>query len=458
VIDPTMIPSLRSPIEEWLWDGRWNRVGAVSSASVRVLRYVYALLRDIATGELNLRAMSLVYTTLLSIVPVMVLGFSVLRGLGVHRRMEPALARFLDPLGHDNAVRIAGELVGMVDKVGGGLLVGLGIVFLFYTVISMLQKIESSFNFVWQVELSRNFARRFSEYVSVLVLGPAAMVLALGLTASVSSSALARRLSEVEPFGHGLVLAGKLGPYLVVGMVFTFLYTFMPNTRVRFGPALVAGMAAGIAWAAASAFFASFIANSAVRIEVYGPFAIGIVALIWLYLNWLILLIGAQLSFYVQNPEYLLTGRADIQLPNRVREMLALAVMRIVGSQFLHGRPGPKSGDLAPGLGIPATVLGYVFQRLKDDSLIVVTEDQRLVPGRALDNILLADIFAAVRGHDGSGQAGQRKKPGPLQEVVDGVDSAIAAELGDRSLRDLIDLEDGKQGAAPRGRSRSLSE
>jgi len=452
-----MIPSLRSPIEEWLWDGRWNRVGVVSSASVRILRYVYALLRDVVSGDLNLRAMSLVYTTLLSIVPVMVLSFSVLRGLGVHRRLEPSLVRFLDPLGHDNAVRIAGELVGMVDKVGGGLLVGLGIVFLFYTVISMLQKIESSFNFVWQVEQPRSFARRFSEYVSMLVLGPALMVLALGLTASVSSNALVQRLSEVEPFGRGLGLAGTLAPYVAIGVVFTFLYMFMPNTRVRFAPALVGGMAAGVAWAAASAFFASFIANSAGRIEVYGAFALGIVVLIWLYLNWLILLIGAQLSFYVQNPEYLLTGRADIELPNRMRETLALAVMRIVGTEFLRGRLGPKSADLAPGLGVPATVLSYVFQHLKNDSLIVVTEDQRLVPGRALDNILLADILAAVRGHDGSGKAEPRKKVGPLQEVVDGVESAISAQLGDRSLRELIDLEEGAQERASRARSSSSS-
>jgi membrane protein len=445
MFDPTMIPSLRSPLETWLWDGRWNRVGIVSSVGVRILRYLYALLRDVASGELNLRAMSLVYTTLLSIVPVMVLTFSVLRGLGVHRRMAPGLVRFLDPLGHDNAVRIAAELVAMVDKVRGGLLVGLGIVFLFYTVISMLQKIESSFNFVWQVEQSRSFARRFTEYVSMLVLGPALMVLALGLTASVSSNALVRRLSEIERFGHGLVLAGKLGPYVVVGVVFTFLYMFMPNTRVRFRPALVAGMAGGIAWAAASAFFASFIANSGFRVAIYGPFALGIVALIWLYLNWLILLIGAQLSFYVQSPEYLLTGRADIQLPNRVREALALVVMRSVATEFLHGRPGPKSDDLAPGLGIPATALSYVFEHLKDNSLLVVTEDQRLVPGRALEHIRLAEILAAVRGREVPGKAERRASVGPVQDVVDGVESAIAKELGNRSLRELLDVEDGEQ-------------
>ena len=139
--------------------------------------------------------MSLVYTTLLSIVPLIALSFSVLKGLGYHRYLEPLLYQFLEPLG-DRATEITARVMEFVENVQSGVLGSLGLAFLLYTVISMIQKVEESFNFVWRVEQPRSIGRRFSEYLSVMVVGPVVMVAAMGLLATVGSNGLVQHLAH----------------------------------------------------------------------------------------------------------------------------------------------------------------------------------------------------------------------------------------------------------------------
>src|SRR5262249_13222872 len=159
------------------------------------------------------------------------------------------------------------------------------------------------------------------------IVGPALIVAALGLLATMASSHLAQNLSHIKVVGTIFAGIGRLTPYVLVTGVFTFMYAFVPNTKVRLKAALVGGLVARCAWAAVGALFASFVAHSAQTIAIYASFAILIAALIWIHLCWLILLLGAQLSFYVQNPQYLRPGRNEIHLTSSLRERIALSVM-----------------------------------------------------------------------------------------------------------------------------------
>ena len=167
-----MIQPILTRLEHWLFEPPESLIGKPLWTLARILRYPYALVRDVMRGDLTLRAMSLIYTTLLSIVPLIALSFSVLKGLGYHRDLEPVLYSFLEPLG-DRAYELTAQVMGFVDNVRGGVLGSIGLVFLLYTVISMVQKVEESFNFVWRVEQPRSLGRRFSEYLCVMVVGPA---------------------------------------------------------------------------------------------------------------------------------------------------------------------------------------------------------------------------------------------------------------------------------------------
>lgn len=436
-----MLPENIFKIDEFLWNTRWDKGPPIRRIAIGFLRHLYALIRDLMAGQLNLRAMSLVYSTLLSVVPLIALSFSLLKGFGVHYRLETLLADFVAPLGPQGE-QLLSDVVGFVENVRGGVLASTGLAFLLYTVISMIQKVEESFNYVWQVNTPRSFARRFSEYLSVLLVGPALMVTALTLIGSMANNDLVVRLAEIQPFGHAIILIGKLMPYVVVVFVFSFVYVFIPNTKVNLSAALVGGLTSGVLWATVGAFFAAFVANSARTWGIYGGFAIVIVTLIWLYLNWLILLIGAQLSYYWQHPESLELGRTERRLPNQTRESLALSVMVMVARDFIEGKEGWNVVDLGAYLGVPSVDFCHLMKSLEDANLIRLTEDEHLIPGRALDHIKLQDVLLAVRGAGLPGISTSAKTTGPLQpvlHVVDNVDQAIKGALGDTTLKDLAE-------------------
>ena len=240
-----MIETLLGNLERWLFEPPESIYGQPLWKLTRILRYPYALIRDILRGDLTLRAMSLVYTTLLSIVPLIAVSFSVLKGLGYHRELEPVLYTFLEPLG-DRGYELTQQITSFVDNVRGDVLGSLGLMFLLYTTLSMIQKVEESFNFVWRVEQPRSLMRRVSEYLSVMVVGPALIVAALGLIATFAHTTAVQALAKYEPFGTMLVAFGRLTPYVLVTGVFTFLYAFMPNTKVQFRAALIGGLFAGV--------------------------------------------------------------------------------------------------------------------------------------------------------------------------------------------------------------------
>jgi len=228
---------------------------------MRTARLAIVLFRDITQGQLTLWTMSLVYTTLLSIVPLLALSFSVLKAFGVHNQVEPLLENLLAPLGEDGQ-EITSRLIGFIENMNVGVLGAVGLGLLIYTVISLVQKIEESFNAIWHVTQLRSLGDRFSRYLSVLLVGPILVFAALGITTMVVRTETAQTILAIEPFG-GLVLGiGKLVPYALVIGAFTFFYIFVPNTRVRFAPAFVAGIVGGILWQSAGWGFAVFVASS----------------------------------------------------------------------------------------------------------------------------------------------------------------------------------------------------
>jgi len=363
---------------------------------LNVLRYPFALVRDLLAGELNLRAMGLVYTTLLSLVPLAAFAFAVLKGLGVHRDLEPLIYEFLRPIGA-RATELTAQFMDFVDNVRGDVLGSVGLAFLLYTVISTIQKLEEAFNFAWHVERPRSIMRRVSEYLSLMVVGPVFIVVVLSLFGAIGSNDAMAWLTAHEPFGTILRALGLIGPFLFVTGVFTFLYSFVPNTRVRLRSALIGGVVAGLLWAGSGALFARIVAASTQMVAIYAGFAIFLAALIWIYLSWLILLIGAQLSFYVQNPRYLRVGQGHVRLTSALRERLAFTVMLLIARKFVAGEPPWQMRALAEDLEIPGSALATVTRSLEHAGLLTLTEDEELIPARDLEGIELADILQAVR-------------------------------------------------------------
>ncbi len=427
-------------LRDWLWRPGLAKRPLPFRIAILLARYAYALLRELFSGQLTLRAMSLVYITLLSVVPLLAFCFAIFKGFGTRNSLKDELYRLMDPLG-EQGVKITDWVLRTVDNVEGSVLGTLSLAFFIYTAIAMVQKVEASFNYVWHVDRPRSFGRRVSEYLSILLIGPLAMAIALSLIATLSSNALAQKLSAVEPFGSATVAAGKIVPYLLVIGVFTFLYKFLPNAKVRLRSAWIGGLSAGILWASTGALFASFVAVSAQRNAIYSTFAVAISALIWLYVSWLILLIGAQIAFYSQHPLFLRVGRQEPQLSNGLRERIALNTLYLAGKAFRDPQASLSAETLSKQLNIPGITLGPILNTLEKAGLLVTTEGDDIVPGREMSRIRLSDILAAVRDGSETGALQPPRWSTAIDKLGVELDGAIGKTVADLTLSDFIDAE-----------------
>jgi membrane protein len=425
-------------LRERLWEDR-ETFSRMERRLLVVGRYATVLVRDLMEGSLSMRAMSLVYTSLLSVVPLLALGFSVLKALGVHNSLEPVLLGLLEPLG-PQAEEITRNVIGFVENIKVGVLGSVGVGFLLYTVISLIQKVETSFNYIWRIEQPRGLSQRFGEYLSVLMVGPVLVFSAIGLTATVLNSGLVAEVRAIEPFGTLVVGVTKLLPYVLIVGAFTFLYSFIPNTRVRAGAALAGGLLAGVLWQSGSILFARFVAGATNYNAIYSGFAIMIFLLIWLHLGWLILLIGCQLSFYVQHPEHLRQTRVAPYLSAHAAEFLGLAIVAMVGRRFLAAGPMLHREELARALNAPPDHIEHVVEVLIHQGVLAVAGQDRLglLPGRDLDALKLAELWRLIRRGFDPGARSRSELAQTVADLLDQAESGFVKGPGGRSVREWL--------------------
>lgn len=423
-----------------LWNTDISELPAWQASLVRVIRVVYVVLRDVILGRLTLHAMSLVYTTLLSIVPLLAIGFSVLKGFGVHNEIEPMLAQFLAPLGEKGA-EITQKVIEFVDNTQVGVLGFLGLGLLVYTVISLIQKIEEAFNDTWRISQSRSFARRFSDYLSVILVGPVLVFSAMGIQASLMRHSLVTDLSTIQPVGWAIETLGRLMPSVLVVTAFTFVFIFVPNTKVRLGPAFVGALVSGVLWVTAGWAFASFVVTSAKYTAIYSAFATVIFAMIWLYVSWLIVLVGGCIAFYVQHPEYLTPKAGPIHLSNRVRERVALQITTQIARTFYGSGPPWTLDALTRRIHAPREAVERVLLSLEENGLLVQTSDNPpcFIPARPPDETEVKAILDAARLAGEQGQFALERVPASpaVKRLMDDADSAVADALRGRTLKEL---------------------
>ncbi len=425
---------------DFLWGEDLATAPALRRRLVFALRMVYAIGRDLGEGQLTLRAMSLVYTTLLSLVPLLALSFSVLKGFGVHNQVRPTLLALLAPLGEKGA-QITDQVIGFVNNIKVGVLGALGPGLLVYTVITLLQKIEHSFNFVWRVKRARPLAQRFSQYLSVLLTGPLLIFSAMGVTAAFFGSVTVKALIAIEPLGTLFETVATLLPFVFVIAAFGFVYVLMPNTRVRVRSALVGATVAGVLWQTLGWGFAVFVVSSTQYTAIYAGFAIVIFSMIWLYLNWLIMLIGASIACYHQYPALLAAPRSEFRLSNRVKEKIALLIATYIGRNYYTNTPAWSLEALAARIGVPVSSVETVLTALQRAGYVTETADDPplYLPSHAFETITVKELLDATRTaeEEASLSAAILPHDAEVERIIMRVDDALAASLHGSSLREL---------------------
>lgn len=402
------------------------------------LSILWALARDMKDGQLSLRAMSLVYTTLITLVPLLAFSFSVLKGFDVHNKIKPMLSGMFEGLGPEKSAEVTERVVGFVDNIQVGVLGVVGFALLLYAVIALMQKIESAFNFVWRVQKSRSFARRFGDYLSVIFVAPLLLFLSAGLTTAAGTSQAVVWLNDIGYLAWIVEVVSIVIPWVIMAFGFAFIYSFMPNTRVKLYAALVGGLSTAFCWKLMGWLFATFIANSASYVAIYAAFATLIIFMVWLYFCWLVMLMGANISFYVQNPAYAHVARREFRLSGQDKVDLGLGIVVLIGKAFYAQKPIPREEELSERLQAPILGIQRTLDALERGGVLTLSGDRldHYLPAVPLDQFKISDLVSVLL-RDGHG-AKYYKLPQKAAQVRDQYLEHVPKKLSNMSVYDAL--------------------
>jgi membrane protein len=354
-----------------IWRIRRHEVGALLWFGIKGLRIVLLTLRGFVENRCQMRASSLTFYSLLSVVPVVAMLFGVAKGFGFQRTLEKEIANAFSAQSE-----VAGQIITfanrLLENTKGGLVAGIGFAFLIWAVLKVLSNIEQSFNEIWGVQEPRSWVRKISDYLSLMILLPLLFVISSAATVIVSGK-IQVIMDQVSLLGYlspMIHIALRLMPLLVIWIMFTLLYIFMPNTHVNFRAALVAGIAAGTAYQIFQMIYVTFQVGVARYNAIYGSFAALPLFLIWLQASWMIVLSGAELSFATQNVDtYEFEPDANLASP-AFRRLLTLRIVNLLVEHFSRGEKPLDEDSISHALGIPIRLLRQLLHDLVEAGVI----------------------------------------------------------------------------------------
>ena len=436
-----MVANIRRYLERDLWKIDAAPRGQLASLGIGAARVLVVVVRALTDALLNLEATALIYRTLLSIVPLLAVGFSVLKAFGAEYKVDTVVARILEPLGASGS-QLAAQVVGFVDNLKVSVLGAIGFVLLFYTVLSVIERIESAFNRIWHVRRPRSLARKFSDYLSIVLVGPVLVFGAFGIMAAAQNYWLVQRvLAATHLTGAAVFLAQHGAPFVLLVAAFTLLYRLLPHTRVTLRAALVGGATAALMWHVAGYGFALFVAGSTSYTAIYSGAAVFLISLIWLQLAWLIVLTGAQVAYVHQHPiaSVIVRGRPSVLL----RERIGLGTLVEVTRRYLRGEGPSQPAQLARTLDAPLGTLEDLLEDFVASGLLVhTTEPDGVLLARAPDQVTIIDALDAIREPPASHDADPPDVPGPVAEALRRRDEAVRGVLAAVTLRSLATATD----------------
>ncbi|MBN2720456.1 MAG: YihY family inner membrane protein [Proteobacteria bacterium] len=362
---------LLSFLKTGIWRIRKGETGFFRWIGVRALRIILLTLRGFVENRGQMRASSLTFYSLLSIVPVLAMIFGVAKGFGFQKTLEIEITKALAAHG-EVATQIIVFANRLLENTKGGLVAGVGFAFLIWTVIKVLSNIEQSFNEIWGVQEPRSWARKVADYLSLLLLLPLAFVSSSAVTVIVTSQmeAILDRLKILGYFSPLIQIGLRLLPLVAIWFMFTFLYVFMPNTRVKFRAALLAGIVAGTVYQVFQMVYVTFQVGVARYNAIYGSFAALPLFLIWLQASWMIVLSGAELSFATQNVDtYEFEPDVNMASP-AFRKLLALRIVNLLVENFRPGENPMEENTISLKLGIPVRLLRQLLHELVEAGVI----------------------------------------------------------------------------------------
>lgn len=394
--------SISKSVEHFFSTTIWqNPPGGPRRLMIRTLRILYLAVRGFQDHHGPLRASALTFYSLLSLVPLVAMAFGVAKGFGFERLLEKEL------LAHFAAQQeVISQVItfarNMLDNTKGGLIAGVGVLVLFWTVTKVLSNIEESFNHIWGAT-PRSWLRKLTDYLTITILAPLLLITAGSATVFVASqvSALSSQVGLEDVVNPAVSLGLGLAPYMLLWFLFTLIYMIMPNTRVYFTSALPAAILAGTAYQAVQMTYVKFQITMTSYNAIYGSFAALPLFLIWLNLSWHIVLIGAEIAHALQHCDRHDHTGGGRKTSFRQTRILALAVCAHVARLFQHGHPAPSVDTCAQNLNLSPALIEHVVEMLVQGRILsrIQGDDNESVglqPARDVSTLTMAQVMAAL--------------------------------------------------------------
>lgn len=421
-------------ILNWLW-----RPGRPTNGAARIGQYslqvAYLSLRNFFGRNLSFQASALTFITILGLVPALAISFSLAKGLGFADSMRKLLINEYTEGQHE----VMEYILSYVDKTNVGALGIVGLAVLVVSLILALSNAENAFNRIWEIKQTRTIFRKFTDYLSVLVICPLMIIAATGIWAGMASNEVVQWLTNQAVIGEVANMGMRLGPLLMLAGGFIFMYMFLPNTRVPLVSALIAGLVASAMWWGVQSVYIQFQVGVAKYNAIYGGFASLPLFLVWLHVSWTVVLYGAELA----HTDYLC--RNDM-IPEAVlppisaskRQALTLDLMMVVARRFHGGKPALPINSLAKQLGLTRNQAAGAAESLITAGLLTLPdENDVMMPARDLSSINVRELATAVGAGLQPGADGDAADPaisGILAKLCDAVNGA----LGETTLLDLV--------------------
>ncbi len=354
-----------------IWRVRAGDLSKNKSFWIRFLRILILTIRGVAEDRWHLRASALTYYSLLSIVPVLAMIFGIAKGFGFEKTLEGLLYENLE--GQEQVIgRVVDFAHTLLQNVKGGLVAGIGLLILFYTIIKILSQIESAFNDIWGIKNARSLGRKITDYLSLMLISPFLFFVSSTITVVINSGAklIIEKISLLAAFSPIIFFMLKLLPYGVIWVLFSFIYIFIPNTKVHLRSGIMAGIIAGTLYVVFQYAYINFQIGVAKYNAIYGSFAALPLFIIWLQLSWVIVLFGAELAFAHQNVDTYEFEPDCENISIRYKRLLSLRIVHLLIKQFLNGEKGWSAAQISHNLEIPIRLVQQIIFELISSGIL----------------------------------------------------------------------------------------
>ncbi|MDE2027320.1 MAG: YihY family inner membrane protein [Candidatus Omnitrophica bacterium] len=408
------------------------------------LRVILLAIREFRGKQCQLNASALTFYTLISIVPIVAMAFGIAKGFGLDRTLEAQLLQKF-PGQEATITQIIGFANNLLKNTSGGIVAGIGVMVLFWTVIKVLNSIETSFNDIWGIKTERPFGRKVSDYLSIMLICPFLVISSGGITVFLAGEIelIVQKLAFLGPLASMILLSLHILPYIMLWALFTFLYLFMPNTKVNFLSGLIGGVMAGTIYQLVQIIYIHFQIGVANMNAIYGSFAALPLFLVWLQLSWRVVLFGAEVSFAHQNVDTYEFEHDCVNVSHSFKRLLSLLIASFVVKRFAAGKPPVTAGEITDSQDIPIRLVREVLFELSQAGVLAEFRDATgrqavFQPAKDINDYTVQSVLDAMdkKGTDKIPvvESAQLKK---LNEILGKFAEQAKSSPGNKLLKDI---------------------